>query len=826
VLHVDEEELAEWHALFQVPSSRDSKALPPEYLKSDYKYASTQVNMRDCTPDGPAITNRILALARLIPDGVLAEDGREDNPHVTLKYGLDADTPAEVRSLLKGEHSISLIIGPIDVFSGEETGTDHDVIILRVYSPDLVRLNRKLSDEVDNTTTFSYNPHITLAYVKPGTGEDFVSVANAGNDLTGETLFSNTISFSSRDGKQTQIRLGGTDAMSTRLKYDVLASNIRQRLSELSAEHKGGAGSGNFGHGGRPGERGGSGGGGGLADRRMDAARQMSRRGAREPGSAGRRTDDSGPDSGVDNKERIKDALDAAKYHDSLRQEHLNTADYHDDEEEHDKRDSHSDAASLHEEAAHTYRQYAQSLKKGDSDPDKERHFLDRIRHFVDHARRASEKLGVDLKPKSTKGGAGSGNFGHGGRPGERGGSSNAAGEYEKGVIEKEPNDKAKEYFTKEAEKAADDRIDLAKVHIEHAGEKAARSNLGNDAVDAALGKKGAREEMVHDRLYSSLARVQAARHRMGDDPTEKGVAKELFNLGNAKLVGAALGLNPSQVPAMQMGIMTQAKIAANASKLFNIYSKNKKSLKGGAGSGNFGHGGRPGERGGSSGEGGGGTGENSKDSTRNSSDDEFHNSLRQTHESRGGKVDEDAAKHHDAEAAKHKEAEQRHAATADKLREEGHTRTARKYDDAALAHGTAAMHHASAAMNARLAANYDKAQGQHLHARFADKYAQEAERLSSGLKESTSSGHPQGSSRSGDKIGGAAEKRRMEVVANRAMSEGRKLHVDIMLGNHAMRDRAIEHFTRARDNYVKLRMADKERQATAMIQRLSKGKK
>lgn len=252
------------------------KSLPLEYLKSEYKYASTQVNIADCSPDGPDVTNRILALARLIPDDALAGDGREETPHVTLKYGLLADDPSGVRDLLRDEHTIILTLGPVDVFKAEEPGADHDVIIIRVSSPDLVRLNRKLTDEVDNETTFTYNPHITLAYVEPGKGQDFVSVVNAGNDLTGHTLFSKTIRFSSRDGKESRITLGGTDAMSTRVKYEVLASNIRQRLSELSSDYKGGPGSGNYGHGGRVGERGGSSSEGGSQDNRQSVEDKIS----------------------------------------------------------------------------------------------------------------------------------------------------------------------------------------------------------------------------------------------------------------------------------------------------------------------------------------------------------------------------------------------------------------------------------------------------------------------------------------------------------------------------------------------------------------------
>ncbi len=50
----------------------------------------------------PEIAERVLAIGRMIPDSELAEDGRETEIHVTLKYGLSIDSPEMLADAVKG----------------------------------------------------------------------------------------------------------------------------------------------------------------------------------------------------------------------------------------------------------------------------------------------------------------------------------------------------------------------------------------------------------------------------------------------------------------------------------------------------------------------------------------------------------------------------------------------------------------------------------------------------------------------------------------------------------------------------------------------------
>ena len=106
-----------------------------------------------------------------IPDGDLALEGRETQIHVTIKYGIHTHRWDKVRDLLLRERPFELILGPVSIFHNDE----HDVVKLSVTSPDLVRLNKILSDSFEHTDTHpDYIPHLTLAYVQSGFGKRYV----------------------------------------------------------------------------------------------------------------------------------------------------------------------------------------------------------------------------------------------------------------------------------------------------------------------------------------------------------------------------------------------------------------------------------------------------------------------------------------------------------------------------------------------------------------------------------------------------------------------------------------------------------------------------
>lgn len=163
-----------------------------------HKFASTQVNL----PEG--IANKTREWATRIPEKALAEDGREAQPHVTVKYGLHDDDPAAAINALAGEGPIKITFGAISLFKGK-TPEDPDVLKVDIKSPDLHRLNGKIAG-LPHTDTFpKYRPHLTLAYVKRGTGDKYAGKIVPG--VSGKTITLDTVSFRARDEKNTDIPL-------------------------------------------------------------------------------------------------------------------------------------------------------------------------------------------------------------------------------------------------------------------------------------------------------------------------------------------------------------------------------------------------------------------------------------------------------------------------------------------------------------------------------------------------------------------------------------------------------------------------------------------
>ena len=166
------------------------------------EFSSTQIEL----PSG--LASKITALAKTIPDSELGEDGREDKPHVTVKFGLHTDDVAEVRRVLVGEAPITVTLGKTSIFPAKD-GADYDVVKIDIDSPDLHRLNAKIAGALDNTDTHpTYKPHATIAYVKAGLGQKYVGRT----DLEGKTVTLDAITFSGKDRSVVSIPLTGTAA--------------------------------------------------------------------------------------------------------------------------------------------------------------------------------------------------------------------------------------------------------------------------------------------------------------------------------------------------------------------------------------------------------------------------------------------------------------------------------------------------------------------------------------------------------------------------------------------------------------------------------------
>lgn len=167
--------------------------------KQKREFSSTQLQLPK------SVAKKVTALAESIPDEDLDDDGRETDPHVTVKYGLHTNDAGKVRRVLFKEPPVTVKLGNTSFFSASESG-DADVVKVDVESDDLRRLNRKIAKALEHSDTHTtYKPHVTVAYVKPGKGKDY----EGRSDLAGQTVTIDHLLFSAKNGTKVSIPLTG-----------------------------------------------------------------------------------------------------------------------------------------------------------------------------------------------------------------------------------------------------------------------------------------------------------------------------------------------------------------------------------------------------------------------------------------------------------------------------------------------------------------------------------------------------------------------------------------------------------------------------------------
>lgn len=170
-------------------------------------------------------------LSEMIPSEDLADDGREMNPHITLKFGLHTDDTEEVRQAIQELRPVAVQIGKASVFEGKGDGDKpiYDVVKLEVESSALHDLNNIVSKRLECTDTHpTYQPHITIAYVKPGLGEYY---AKRLNSLEGRTIAFDRVIFSNKRREWNPIKLLGEAQFSeTNRSNNLLSQTLAQPI--------------------------------------------------------------------------------------------------------------------------------------------------------------------------------------------------------------------------------------------------------------------------------------------------------------------------------------------------------------------------------------------------------------------------------------------------------------------------------------------------------------------------------------------------------------------------------------------------------------------
>lgn len=121
--------------------------------------------------------------------------GLETEPHITVLYGIHEQDPKVVKSQLDLGPAEYTLTG-LSLFEND----DYDVLKCTVKSKDLKAFNKQCTDNLEYTNKFpDYIPHMTVAYLKPGTGKKYVKL---NCEKFNEVLSSNKFTFSTKDSKK------------------------------------------------------------------------------------------------------------------------------------------------------------------------------------------------------------------------------------------------------------------------------------------------------------------------------------------------------------------------------------------------------------------------------------------------------------------------------------------------------------------------------------------------------------------------------------------------------------------------------------------------
>lgn len=99
--------------------------------------------------------------------------GLEDEPHTTLLYGLHKEVSDEdIKSVLGRFEFGPCIIKKASLFENEK----YDVLKFDVEGPNLHEANNALKEYPFTSDFPDYHPHMTIGYLKPGTGKRYTKM--------------------------------------------------------------------------------------------------------------------------------------------------------------------------------------------------------------------------------------------------------------------------------------------------------------------------------------------------------------------------------------------------------------------------------------------------------------------------------------------------------------------------------------------------------------------------------------------------------------------------------------------------------------------------
>ena len=102
------------------------------------------------------------------------EYGRENEPHITILYGLHNDIEDnEVEDIVKSFNQPEIILDTISIFE-DDGKKGYDVVKFDIDNKDITEMNKKISKLPYTSDYPDYQPHVTISYIKSGSGKKYI----------------------------------------------------------------------------------------------------------------------------------------------------------------------------------------------------------------------------------------------------------------------------------------------------------------------------------------------------------------------------------------------------------------------------------------------------------------------------------------------------------------------------------------------------------------------------------------------------------------------------------------------------------------------------
>lgn len=173
-------------------------------FKKDIKYECTMlysdINKKEWNKFLNLIDKDDLYLGENQKDIDDEEFGLEKEPHITILWGIHPlKNKEKVFEWLKNLKPIELEFNKISMFENEK----YDVVKIDIKpTEELLKYRKYAIENIENTQTFDgYKPHITISYVKKGTGKKYI------RNIEKEKLIFNKVAYSEPDYNKTFFKL-------------------------------------------------------------------------------------------------------------------------------------------------------------------------------------------------------------------------------------------------------------------------------------------------------------------------------------------------------------------------------------------------------------------------------------------------------------------------------------------------------------------------------------------------------------------------------------------------------------------------------------------